>query len=81
MILRKAQKKPDLPKRCDLCQEPIGLYKPWYTICVDPHFTKVTSDIGMTVLCPECFRTYENFLISRKTGAIHEREVRESIST
>lgn len=81
MILKKTQKKPVLPKKCDLCQEPIGLYKPWYTVYVDPHFSNVSIEIGMTVLCPECFRSYENFLYSRKTGVIHEREVRESIST
>lgn len=70
---------PLLPKKCDLCQDPIGLYKPWYSILVDPHFTKVRSENDVSVLCPECFRAYENFITERKLKTLHAREIHESM--
>ena len=78
-LLKKPLKTPILPKKCDLCNDPIGLYQPWYSIFIDPHFTKVNPKNDVSVLCPECFKAYEIFLTQRALHSLHSKEIEESM--
>ena len=63
-----------LPKECDICRDRIGLYKPFYTLLVDSKFTgfrKKTNEL--TVLCPECFYSFKNYLNSREEFFIYQK--------
>ena len=67
-----------LPNNCSICRDPIGLYRPYYTITVHPHFAKMTKDIGLpSVFCPACFRAYENFLIEREVLTNHQKNMND----
>ena len=62
--------KNQLPNRCEICKDRIGLYQPYYTIAVHAHFIKNKAEKeGVTVFCPNCFNAYEQFLTGRQ---IHE---------
>ena len=80
-MLKKLLKRPILPKQCDLCHDPIGLYQPWYSIYIDPHFTKVNPKNEVSVLCPDCFRAYEVFLTQRELHCIHKREIMDAMGS
>ena len=62
------------PTKCGICNEAIGLYRPYYTIVIHPHFAKQDHDISLpTVFCPDCFHAYENFLIEREVITNHKK--------
>lgn len=62
-----------LPQQCDICKDKIGLYKPYYTIMADGHFTKKKKDEELVVLCPQCWRAYKDFLSSREEFFIYSK--------
>lgn len=61
-----------LPKQCDICKEPIGLYHPFYTLICEGRFLKGRKPNEQMVLCPECFRQYKDFLNSREEYYIYK---------
>ena len=66
------------PKECDICHDPIGLYKPWYTVRVSPHL-KITTRLknNPTVLCPDCFHAYEDFFIELEVQENHKKHYKD----
>ena len=63
-----------LPTECSICRDPIGLYQPYYTIMIHPHFAKDKRDFSKpTVFCPDCFHAYEDFLIEREVLTNHKK--------
>lgn len=68
------------PKACDLCKDPIGLYKPWYSIRVKGIWasSKELKANPMT-LCPDCFHAYKDFLIQHEVQENHKRNYNELI--
>lgn len=62
-----------LPKQCDICKDKIGLYKPFYTVMSDGHFTGIRKDKELLVLCPQCWRAYKDYLNSREEFFIYSR--------
>lgn len=62
-----------LPKKCDVCSDKIGLYQPFYTVETEGRFTGRKNDLKkrIAVLCPGCFRSYEQFLQSREEYFIY----------
>lgn len=77
--MRKILKVPLPAKKCDLCQDPIGLYQPWYSIVAYPHCTKLNPERDIAVLCPNCFRAYETFLTEHQMRTTHAKEIQESM--
>lgn len=67
-----------LSKSCDICHDPIGLYKPWYTVKVSPHL-KISTRLknNPMVLCPSCFHSYENALIEMEVQENHKRNYQD----
>ena len=69
------------PKACDLCKDPIGLYKPWYSIKVKGFWAYPTKDLKANplTLCPDCFHAYKDFLIQHEVQENHRRQYGELI--
>lgn len=63
-------------KSCDICHEPIGLYKPWYSVQVKG-FLASTKDLkwNPTVLCPECYQAYKDFLVETEVEMNHKKNL------
>lgn len=71
-------KQQQLPSECSICRDKIGLYQPFYTISIHPHFVKGHRDFSkQSVFCPNCFQAYENFLIEREVQENHKRNYKE----
>jgi hypothetical protein len=71
-----------LPTRCDICQDKIPLYQPWYSVMITGHFCddpgkNVLTEKGYQALCPNCFQAYEKFIIEQGTQENHRRHRRE----
>lgn len=63
-------------KECDICHDKIGLYQPWYSVQVKGHLA-LTNDlkINPTVLCPECYQAYKDFLVEQEVEANHKKNL------
>lgn len=71
-----------IPDRCDICQDKIGLYEPWYSIIMQGHHCltpklKQAGEKGYLALCPVCFQAYENFIIEHETQENHKRHMKD----
>ena len=70
--------KMQLPTECGICRDKIGLYQPYYTVHIHPHFVKTEKDFTKpTVLCPNCFHAYEDFLIEREVITNHAKNMQD----
>ena len=70
-------KLPKLPDHCHICMDPIRLYQPYYTMRIDSNFMSGNHMHAITILCPNCYHAYENFIIERTTQENHKRTMRE----
>lgn len=66
-----------LPKQCDICQDKIGLYQPYYTVTTRGYHTGDGWRKQNGVYCPRCFYAYKDFLEGRKTGEIQRKNLDE----
>ena len=73
------QPKTQIPKQCDICHAPIGLYQPWYSVLINSHFARPRVKDSLSVLCPDCFSAYKHFLVEQEFRSIHKREINESM--
>ena len=65
-----------LTRRCDICNDPIGLYEPWYSIRVRGKLAFLHRDElkhNPMCLCRDCFRAYKDFLIEREVQENHKK--------
>ena len=61
-------------KFCDICNDKIGLYQPFYTIKIKSWLcTPKNVKHNPMTLCPSCFNAYEKFLIEREVEANHAK--------
>lgn len=69
-----------LPTKCDICQDNIPLYSPWYSVIITGHFCpdpKIGGDKGYQALCPQCFYAYKDFIVEHRTEETHKRHMRD----
>lgn len=65
--------KKKLIDQCDICQDKIPLFKPFYTVKSTSWCIGIKRRNDVVVLCPDCFRAYETFLDDRKAMFIYQR--------
>lgn len=71
-----------LPTKCDICNDAIPLYSPWYSVMMTGHFCPDPTiggneSKGYQALCPECFYAYKDFVIERKTEKNHRQHMQD----
>ena len=69
-----------LEKRCDICNDLIRLYEPWYSIRVRGKLAflhKGELKRNPMSLCRECFHAYKDFLTEREVQENHRRHYLE----
>ena len=65
---------PIIPKECDICHDKLGLYQPWYSVQARGHLASTkTLKYNPTVLCPDCFQAYKNFLVEQEVQENHKK--------
>ena len=63
------------PKVCDICHDPIALYRPWYSVKVSGKLAIPNLKANPMSLCPDCFHAYEDFLVKQEVEANHKKNL------
>ena len=67
-----------IPDSCDICKDKINLYEPYYTIKTDKTYCHVkVKGYDKLVLCGDCFRAYQNFIVERTVQENHKNTMNE----
>ncbi len=72
---------------CDICQDKIGLYQPWYSILVKGKLAIIPQNPAKAglkhnpmTLCPNCFQAYKDFLLEREVQENHKRNYNDIVN-
>ena len=66
------------PKRCEICEDYIGLFEPYYTVVAKEHGIKLPKNKETALMCLSCYQMYKDFLVTKKTEIRH-KQIKENL--